>query len=137
MRTFISIGVLQAVSSATWCSDFKSSTLATYDCNPSWTECIESARISDDDDTQLLVSMTPDERKLVKGGIKYEEACGDTAAMRLTQCNAFKEKNPGDTSSIGYKNYCYYESEADQATHILAAMGSTAFFIATIGSVAF
>ena len=84
-----------------------------------------------------MLSMTPDERKLVKGGKKYEEACGDIAAMRLTQCNAFKEKNPDDKSSVGYKNYCYYESEADQATHVLAAMGSTAFLFAFIGSVAF
>ena len=84
-----------------------------------------------------MVSMTADERKLVKGGHKYEEACGDIAAMKLTQCNAFKERNPDDTSSIAYKNECYYESEADQATHVLAAVTSTALLIAALGSVMF
>ena len=61
-----------------------------------------------------MLTMTSEERELVKGGRKYELACGDLAAMRVSTCEAFKEKNPGDTSSNGYKTDCFYEiSEAD------------------------
>ena len=54
--------------------------------------------------------------------------------MRVAVCSAFKEANPGDTSSLGYENDCYYEVEADGATtvtslslSVLAAISALAF----------
>ena len=71
---------------------------------------------------------------MARGGDKYELACGDLGAMRVAVCSAFKEANPGDTSSLGYENDCYYEVEADGATtvtslslSVLAAISALAF----------
>ena len=68
-----------------------------------------------------------EERAVARGGKDYEEACGYLATMRKSICNAFKENNPGDTSSLRYKNDCYYEldAEEDAARQAYALIGAS------------
>ena len=115
------------------CADFKSETLAIFKCNAFFTECKEILA-----DGEFGRGTSSEEREVAKGGKKYEEACGYAATMRRTVCIAYKENNPGDTSSLRYKNNCYYEldNEADLATHGFAAV-STLATLAAISALAF
>ena len=100
----IGLSELSVLSAAgDWCTNYKTETLREYECDRSFTKCKLIVRGSEID---LNEPMTNTESQLVKGGDKYDQACGDLAAYRISICKAFKEQNPDDTSSKSYKTSC-------------------------------